>query len=213
MLSCLVNKVCKLLWIWPLRDHQELCIVTQKTRCRKGIPNALGNKWHGRMQKSHANIQDKDKVTLNLQALIRGSVQKTALTKLNVPVADIVPEEGLNVAGILTKAIGLKLLSCLCNNLSKAREHPCIFWCLCLWHAGSVAVKVHLNKTACIPNLSNKRTCLISSWRLNKLTGLLIKNSIKLDVLVISNKRKQVITHCVSTILSNQVHRIYTITL
>ena len=108
------------------------------------------------MQKPHTDVQDKDKVALNLQALLRSSIQKATLAELNVPVADIIPEERLNVAGILAKAIGLKLLSCLCYNLSKAREHPCVFWRFCLWHAGSVAVKVHLNKAACIPNLSNK---------------------------------------------------------
>ncbi len=51
------------------------------------------DKWRSWVESAHRN---KDKVALNLQALIGISIQ-AALAGVSMPVADV-PEEGLNVA-------------------------------------------------------------------------------------------------------------------
>ena len=187
--------------------------MVEHARCRQSIPNALCHKWHHRMQETHRHVQYKYKVSLNLKALFSVSVQKPRLAKLNIPVTDIVPEKCLDVAGIIAKTVGLKLFCRLRSHTGKAREHPGILRRLRLRLPRCIAFKVHLHKPACIPDFCHKGASLIGSWRLKKLLGFLIQNRIKLDVLIVGNKRQQVITHSIGAVLGNEIHGIDAIAL
>ena len=73
----------------------------------QGVPDALGHERHGRVQQAHGDIEHVHEVALDLEALLGAAVEQATLAELDVPVADVVPEEGLNLAGVVAEGVGL----------------------------------------------------------------------------------------------------------
>ena len=213
MLCALVHELCKLVGLRPLGDHQELGAVVIEAGCRQGIPDALCHERHDRVQEPHRDIEDIHEVALDLQLLLGRAIKQAALAELDVPVADLTPEEALEIPGVVAEVVGLELLGSLCNLLGKAGKHPGILCRLCLRGARRIAVEVHLHEAGSVPDLRDKGACLLGTRRVDELSRLLVDVGIELDVLVRRDERQKVEAHSVSAVLLDEVHRVHAVAL
>ena len=74
------------------------------------------------MHQAQGRIEHEHEVALSLQT--GGIVLETRLGYLDVPVADLVPEEGLNAARHVAKGVVLDTLGNHLHGLCQAAEHP-----------------------------------------------------------------------------------------
>ena len=177
------------------------------------IPNALGHKRHDRVQQAHGDVKHVDEVALDLELLLRGAVEQAALAELDVPVADLAAEEGLDVAGVVAQVVGLQLLGCLRDGAGQAAEHPGVLWGLHLGGPGHIAVQVHLDEAAGVPDLGDKSAGLLGARAADEGLGLLVDVRVELDVLVVGDERQQVVAHGVSTVHLDELHGVHAVAL
>ncbi len=165
MLSPVVYKTREQLGFGPRRAHQETILMglvaaiarAIKLACRQEVPDLLCHKRHSRMQQAQACIKNKDEVALHLQALGWRTVKQAALTELDVPVANFIPEERLQVASIITKVIYFKLGSGQRDFPRKSGKHPSILCGFGHWLARLIVLEIHLHEAAGVPDLRHKR--------------------------------------------------------
>ena len=162
------------------------------------------------MHQANRGIEHKDQVSLRLQTAL---ALQARLGDFDVPVADLVPEELLNTAGHVAKGVVLDALGNHLDGLGQTAEHPGVGRRLHDGLAGRVALHVHKQEAAGVPDLGHKRLGLLGTRAVDKLLGLLIDVRVKLDVLVVGAERQQVVTHGVGTVHANEVHGVNAVAL
>ncbi len=172
------------------------------------IPNGLGDERHERVHAAHAGIEHEDQVALSLQA--GGIVLEAGLGALDVPVADLIPEEVLDAARHLAKGVLLNTLSHHTRGLGQAAEHPGIGRGLGDGLTRGVAIHVHEQETAGVPDLGDKGAGLLGTGRTLEGLRLLIDVGVELDVLVGGAQREQVVAHGIGTVHVDEVHGVHT---
>ena len=163
------------------------------------------------MHEAHRRIEHEDQVTLGLQT--RRIVLETGLGDLNVPVADLVPEEVLDAARHLAEGVLLNTLGHHARGLGQAAEHPGIGRGLGDGLARGVAIHVHEQETAGVPDLGDKGAGLLGAGRTLEGLRLLIDVGVELDVLVGGAQREQVVAHGIGTVHVDEVHGVHTVAL
>ena len=162
------------------------------------------------MHQANGGVEHKDQVALSLQTAL---ALQAGLGDLDVPVADLVPEELLHAAGHVAKGVVLNTLGDHLNGLGQAAEHPGVGRRLHDGLAGRVALHVHKQEAAGVPDLGHKRLGLVGTRAVDKLLGLLVDVRIELDVLVVGAQREQVIAHGVGTVHANEVYGVNAVAL
>ena len=162
------------------------------------------------MHQANGGIEHKDQVTLSLQTAL---ALQAGLGDLDVPVADLVPEELLNAAGHVAKGVVLNTLGDHLHGLGQATEHPGVGRRLHDGLAGRVALHVHEQEAAGVPDLGHKALGLVGARAVDELLGLLVDVRVELDVLVVGAQREQVVAHGVGAIHANEVHGVNTVAL
>lgn len=138
---------------------------------------------------------------------------QTGLGDLDVPVANLVPEELLHAAGHVAKGVVLNALGDHLYGLGQAAEHPGVGRRLNDGLAGRVALHVHEQEAAGVPDLGHKALGLVGTRTVDELLGLLIDVRIELDVLVVGAQREQVIAHGVGAVHTDEVHGVNAVAL
>ena len=162
------------------------------------------------MHQANGGVEHKDQVALRLQTAL---ALQTGLGDLDVPVADLVPEELLHAAGHVAKGVVLNTLGDHLHGLGQAAEHPSVGRRLHDRLAGRVALHVHEQEAAGVPDLGHKALGLVGTRAVDELLGLLVDVRVKLDVLVVGAQREQVEAHGVGAVHANEVHGIDTVAL
>ena len=180
---------------------------------RQRVPHALGHERHNRVQQAHRDVEHIDKVALDLELLLGGAVEQAPLAELDVPVADVAPEEALDVARVVAEVVGLELLGGLGHGAREAREHPGVLGSLGHRSARLVALEVHLDEAARVPDLGHEAARLLGARAVDKLLGLLVDVGVELDVLVVGDEREQVVAHGVRAVLVHKRHRVHAVAL
>ena len=162
------------------------------------------------MHQANGGVEHKDQVALSLQTAL---ALQTSLSDLDVPVADLVPEELLHAAGHVAKGVVLDTLGDHLHGLGQAAEHPGVGRRLHDGLAGRVALHVHKQEAACVPDLGHKRLSLVGTRAVDKLLGLLIDVRIELNILVVGAQREQVEAHSVGAVHTDEVHGVNAVAL
>ena len=162
------------------------------------------------MHQANGGIEHKDQVALRLQTAL---ALQAGLGDLDVPVADLVPEELLHAAGHVAKGVVLNTLGDHLDGLGQAAEHPGVGRRLHDGLARGVAFHVHKQEAAGVPDLGDERLGLLGARAVDELLGLLIDVRVELDVLVVGAERQQVVTHGVGTVHANEVHGVNAVAL
>ena len=162
------------------------------------------------MHQANGGVEHKDQVALSLQTTL---ALQAGLGDLDVPVADLVPEELLHAAGHVAKGVVLDALGDHLDGLRQAAEHPGVGRRLNDGLAGRVALHVHKQEAAGVPDLGHKALGLLGARAVDELLGLLVDVRVELDVLVVGAQRKQVVTHGVGTVHANEVHGVNAVAL
>ena len=189
--------------------HVALGVQIEHTR-RHVVPDLLGDKRHKRVHQANGGIEHKDQVALRLQTAL---ALQAGLGDLDVPVADLVPEELLHAAGHVAKGVVLDTLGDHLHGLGQAAEHPGVGRRLHDGLAGRVALHVHKQEAAGVPDLGDERLGLLGARAVDKLLGLFVDVRVELDVLVVGAEGKQVEAHGVSTVHANEVHGVNAVAL
>ena len=162
------------------------------------------------MHQANGGVEHKDQVALSLQTVL---ALQAGLGDLDVPVADLVPEELLHAAGHIAKGVALNALGDHLHGLGQAAEHPGVGRRLHDGLAGRVALHVHEQEAAGVPDLGHKRLGLLGARAVDELLSLLVDVRVELDVLVVGAQREQVVTHGVGTVHANEVHGVNAVAL
>ena len=162
------------------------------------------------MHQANGGVEHKDQVALRLQTAL---ALQAGLGDLDVPVADLVPEELLHAAGHVAKGVVLDALGDHLNGLGQAAEHPGVGRRLHDGLAGRVALHVHKQEAACVPDLGHKRLSLVGTRAVDKLLSLLVDVRVELDVLVVGAQRQQVVAHGVGAVHTDEVHGVNAVAL
>lgn len=113
----------------PLGNHERLGAVqvalgVQVEHARRHvIPDLLGDKRHERVHQANGGVEHKDQVALGLQTAL---ALQAGLGDLDVPVADLIPEELLHAASHVAKGVVLDALGDHLDGLGQAAEHPSV---------------------------------------------------------------------------------------
>lgn len=99
------------------------------------------------------------------------------------------------------------------TGLGQTAEHPGVGRRLHDGLAGRVALHVHKQEAAGVPDLGHKRLGLLGARAVDELLGLLVDVRVELDVLVVGAQRQQVVTHGVGAVHANEVHGVYAVAL
>ena len=188
-------------------------LIEVQARDGQGIPNSLGHKRHAGVQQAQRDVQGVDQIALSGQAHLGIVGVETAFAQLHVPVAEVVPEEGLQVAGIVAKAILVQRTGGRVHDLGQAREHPGILGGGSGGLARLVALKIHEHKATGVPDLGHKAAGLLGARAAGKLAGLLVELGVKAHVLVVGDEGEQVVAHGVCAIFGHEIHGIHAVTL
>ena len=162
------------------------------------------------MHQANGGVEHKDQVALRLQTTL---ALQAGLGDLDVPVADLVPEELLHAAGHIAKGVVLNALGDHLHGLGQAAEHPGVGRRLHDGLAGRVALHVHEQEAACVPDLGHKRLGLVGARAVDEFLGLLVDVRVKLDVLVVGAQRQQVVTHGIGAVHTDEVHGVNAVAL
>ena len=162
------------------------------------------------MHQANGRVKHKDQVALRLQTAL---ALQASLGDLDIPVADLVPEELLHAAGHVAKGVVLDALGDHLDGLGQAAEHPGVGRRLNDGLAGRVALHVHKQEAAGVPDLGHKRLGLVGTRAVDELLGLLIDVRVELDVLVVGAQREQVVAHGVGAVHANEVHGVNAVAL
>ena len=162
------------------------------------------------MHQANGGVEHKDQVALRLQTTL---ALQAGLGDLDVPVADLVPEELLHAAGHVAKGVVLDALGDHLHGLGKAAEHPGVGRRLHDGFAGRVAFHVHKQEAAGVPDLGHKRLGLLGARAVDELLGLLVDVRVELDILVVGAQREQVEAHGVGAVHANEVHGVNAVAL
>ena len=162
------------------------------------------------MHQANGGIEHKDQVALSLQTAL---ALQAGLGDLDVPVAHLIPEKLLHAAGHVAKGVVLDTLGDHLDGLGQAAEHPGVGRRLHDGLAGRVALHVHEQEAAGVPDLGHKRLGLLGTRAVDKLLGLLVDVRVELDVLVVSAQREQVEAHGVGAVHADEVHGVNAVAL
>ena len=162
------------------------------------------------MHQANGGVEHKDQVALRLQTAL---ALQAGLGDLDIPVADLVPEELLHAAGHVAKGILLDTLGDHLDGLCQTAEHPGVGRRLHDGLAGRVALHVHKQEAAGVPDLGHKRLGLLGARAVDELLGLRVDVRVELDVLVVGAQRQQVEAHGIGTVHANEVHGVNAVTL
>ena len=162
------------------------------------------------MHQANGGVEHKDQVALSLQTAL---ALQAGLGDLDVPVADLVPEELLHTAGHVAKGVILDALGDHLHGLGQAAEHPSVCRRLHDGLAGRVALHVHEQEAAGVPDLGHKRLGLLGTRTVDKLLSLLVDVRVELDVLVVGAQREQVVAHGVGAVHTDEVHGVNAVAL
>ena len=162
------------------------------------------------MHQANGGIKHKDQVALRLQTAL---TLQAGLGDLDVPVADLIPEELLHAAGHVTKGVVLDALGDHLHGLCQTAEHPGVGRSLHDGLAGRVALHVHEQEAAGVPDLGHKRLGLLGTRTVDKLLSLLVDVRVELDVLVVGAERQQVEAHSVGAVHADEVHGVNAVAL
>ena len=162
------------------------------------------------MHQANGGVENKDQVALSLQTAL---ALQAGLGDLDVPVANLVPEELLHAAGHIAKGVVLNTLGDHLHGLGQAAEHPGVGRRLNDGLAGRVALHVHKQEAAGVPNLGHKRLGLVGTRAVDELLSLLVDVRVELDVLVVGAQRQQVVTHGVGAVHTDEVHGVNAVAL
>ena len=162
------------------------------------------------MHQANGGVEHKDQVALSLQTAL---ALQAGLGDLDVPVADLVPEELLHAAGHVAKGVVLDALGDHLHGLGQAAEHPGVGRRLHDRLAGRVALHVHEQEAAGVPDLGHKALGLVGTRAVNELLGLLVDVRVELDVLVVGAQRQQVEAHGVGAVHTDEVHGVNAVAL
>ena len=162
------------------------------------------------MHQANGGIEHKNQVALCLQTAL---ALQAGLGDLDVPVANLVPEELLHAAGHVAKGVVLDTLGDHLYGLGQAAEHPGVGRRLHDGLAGRVALHVHKQEAAGVPDLGHKRLGLLGARAVDELLGLLVDVRVELDVLVVGAERQQVVAHGVGTVHADEVHGVNAVAL
>ena len=162
------------------------------------------------MHQANGGVEHKDQVALRLQTAL---AFQAGLGDLDVPVTDLVPEELLHAAGHIAKGVVLNTLGDHLDGLGQAAEHPGVGRRLNDGLAGRVALHVHEQEAAGVPDLRHKRLGLVGTRAVNELLGLLVDVRVKLNILVVGAQREQVEAHGVGAVHANEVHGVNAVAL
>ena len=162
------------------------------------------------MHQANGGVEHKDQVALSLQTAL---ALQAGLSNLDIPVADLVPEELLHAAGHVAKGVVLNTLGDHLHGFGQAAEHPGVGRRLNDGLAGRIALHVHEQEAAGVPDLRHKRLGLVGTRAVDELLGLLVDVRVELDVLVVGAERQQVVAHGVGAVHANEVHGVNTVAL
>ena len=162
------------------------------------------------MHQANGGVEHKNQVALRLQTAL---ALQAGLGDLDVPVADLVPEELLHAAGHVAKGVVLDTLGDHLDGLGQATEHPGVGRRLHDRLAGRVALHVHEQEAAGVPDLGHKRLGLLGARAVDELLGLLVDVRVELDVLVVGAQREQVEAHGIGAVHANEVHGVNAVAL
>ena len=162
------------------------------------------------MHQTNGGIEYKDQIALSLQTAL---ALQAGLGDLDVPVADLVPEELLHAAGHVAKGVVLDTLGDHLHGLGQAAEHPGVGRRLHDGLAGREALHVHEQEAAGVPDLGHKALGLVGTWAVDKLLGLLVDVRIKLNILVVGAQREQVVAHGIGAVHANEIHGVHAVAL
>ena len=162
------------------------------------------------MHQANGGVEHKDQVALGLQTAL---ALQAGLGDLDVPVADLIPEELLHAAGHVAKGVVLDALGDHLDGLGQTAEHPGVGRRLHDGLAGRVALHVHKQEAACVPDLRHKRLGLLGARAVDELLGLLVDVRIELDVLVVGAERQQVVAHSIGAVHADEVHGVNAVAL
>ena len=157
----------------------------------------LGDEWHDRVEQADGLVEHEHEVALTCKAVgcIRFSEQ-AALGELDVPVAEFVPEERVDLAGDLTKLEFVVEPIDLCDELCKSAEDPTVSRRGGLRCSRLVSIKVHIDESRSIADLVRKVA------RADKLV------LVEFEVLRASDLHEQAETHAVSTVITHEAKRV-----
>ena len=79
--------------------------------------------------------------------------------------------------------------------------------------AGRVALHVHEQEAAGIPDLGHKRLGLLGARAVDELLGLLVDVRVKLNIPVVGAQREQVVAHGVGAVHADEVHGVNAVAL
>ena len=162
------------------------------------------------MHQANGGVENKNQIALRLQTAL---ALQAGLGDLDVPVADLVPEELLHAAGHVAEGVVLDTLGDHLHGLGQAAEHPGVGRRLHDGLAGRVALHVHEQEAAGVPDLGHKALGLVGARAVDELLGLLVDVRVELDVLVVGAQREQVVAHGVGTVHTNEIHGVNTVAL
>ena len=166
------------------------------------------------MQQAQRRIQHEHQVALGLQAHRRvGVVAQVGLGELDVPVAELAPEEGVQLARHLAKLIRLDTARNLLGQARQAAEDPCVGLGARNRLARLESFEIAQHEAAGVPDLGDERTRLLGALAAQKLVGLLVDVGVEAHVLVVGDQRQQVEAHRVGAVHGNQVHRVNAVAL
>ena len=162
------------------------------------------------MHQANGGVEHKNQVALRLQTAL---ALQAGLGDLDVPVADLVPEELLHAAGHVAKGVVLDTLGDHLHGLGQATEHPGVGRRLHDRLAGRVTLHIHEQEAAGVPDLGHKRLGLVGTRAVDKLLGLLVDVRVKLNILVVGAQREQVVAHGIGAVHANEVHGVNAVAL
>ena len=161
------------------------------------------------MQQAQRLIKHVHEVALRLQTHLGvGLAAQIGLGELDVPVAELAPEERVELASHLAELIRLDATRHLLGKARETAEDPRVGLRARNGLTRREAVEVAEHETARVPDLRHERTRLLGARAADELVRLLVDIGVEAHVLVVGDKRQQVEAHRVGAVHGDEVHRI-----
>ena len=172
----------------------------------KLAPDELRDERHDRVKQAQRGVEDKEQVAQNLCAL-RPLGTHRGLAALDVPVAQLVPEERVQGAGVVGEEVLVKQGGHVAHKLAQAREDPGVGVGL---HLGIEALEALLDvgehEAARVVDLRDERLGGLGAGRAQELLRLLVDVGVETHVLVRGDQAEQAKAHGVGAVHAHEVH-------
>lgn len=190
LLGLVVNPAREVAGIGPGRHHEGGGVILD----RQVFPNSLSHERHDRVEQAQGAVEHEDEIALGDQTGLP-VLGQARLAKLDIPIAELVPEKRVELARDIAKAILLDAGRDRSGELGETREDPRIGGRRRLGLARLVAIHVEHDEARRVPDLGDEGPRGFGTRGIDELVGLLVDVGIELDVLVVGDEREQVEAH------------------